>query len=77
LAVKAPVDWEPLIALVPLHPPLAVHEVALVEDHVSVALLPEVTVLGLPPKVTVGEAAVTVTVVDCDAAPPEPEQLRV
>ena len=44
----------PLVASLPLHDPLAVQEVALVELHVSVELPPKVTVMGLALKVTVG-----------------------
>jgi hypothetical protein len=44
----------PLVALVPLHPPEAVHEVALVEDQVTVELLPDVMLAGLAEIVTVG-----------------------
>ena len=50
--------------MVPLQPPEAVQEVALVEDQLSVEPLPEVTVLGLALNVTVGAGAATVTVVD-------------
>ncbi len=53
----------PLVASVPVQPPLAVQEVALVLDHVNVELLPDAMVVGLADKVTVGVgAAVTVTV---------------
>ena len=44
----------PLVALVPLHPPEAVHEVALVEDQVTVEILPDVMLGGLAEIVTVG-----------------------
>jgi len=44
----------PLVALVPLHPPEAVHEVALVEDQVTVELLPDVMLVGFAEIVTVG-----------------------
>ena len=44
----------PLVALVPLHPPEAVHEVALVEDQVTVELLPDVMLVGFDEIVTVG-----------------------
>jgi hypothetical protein len=46
----------PLVALVPLHPPDAVHEVALVEDQVTVEILPDVMLVGLAEIVTVGGA---------------------
>ena len=44
----------PLVAFVPLHPPEAVHEVALVEDQVTVEILPDVMLVGLAEIVTVG-----------------------
>jgi hypothetical protein len=66
---------EPLTALVPDQPPVAVQEVALVEDQVSVALLPLATVLGLALKLTVGAGAVTDTVADWLALPPVPVQV--
>jgi hypothetical protein len=71
------VECVPLIASVPLHPPDAVQEVALVEDQDSVELAPFATVLGLALKLTVGAAEVTVTVEDCAALPPVPVQVRV
>ena len=61
---------EPDVALVPDHPPLAVQEVALVLDHVSVDELPEVTDVGLAERETVGAGVaaacvVALTPVDC------------
>ncbi len=76
-ALSAPVDCDPLVARVPDQAPEAAHEVALVEDHSSVAPPPLVTVLGLALKLTVGGGEVTVTVADCAALPPAPVQLRV
>jgi hypothetical protein len=76
-AVRAPVDCEPLVALLPDHPPEAVQEVALVEDQVRVALAPLVMALGPTLKVTVGRGALTDTVVDCVAVPPGPLHARV
>ena len=73
---SAPVDCVPLTALEPVQPPLAVQEVALVADQLSVAAAPLVTALGLPEKVTVGEGAITDTVADCTAVPPAPVQLK-
>ncbi len=73
--VSAPVVWEPLTALLPAQPPLAVHIVALRLDQVIVAAPPEFTVLGDALKVTVGVAA-TVTMTDCEASPPEPVQVN-
>jgi hypothetical protein len=46
LADTAPVDCEPLSALLPLHPPDALQEVALLLDQVREEEAPEFTVLG-------------------------------
>jgi hypothetical protein len=64
LALRAPVDREPLIASEPDHPPEAVQAVAWLDDQVNVALLPLVIVLGLADRATVGAGGVTETVVD-------------
>ena len=77
MAVKAPVDCVPLVALEPDQAPEAVQEVALVEDHVNVEVAPPATVLGVAVKVTVGAGVVTVTVAVCAALPPAPVQVRV
>ena len=45
---------EPLVVLVPDHAPLAVQDVALVEDQVSADELPEVIDVGDAESVTVG-----------------------
>ena len=45
---------EPDVAFVPVQPPEAVQEVALVEDHVRVELPPLLTLVGLAEIVTVG-----------------------
>jgi hypothetical protein len=81
LAESAAVACEPLTAFVPDHAPAALQAVALVEDHVSVELRPEVTELGLALIVTVGAGAaegvpVTVTVVEWLAEPIGPAQVR-
>jgi hypothetical protein len=75
LAVSAPLDCEPLIALLPDQPPEAVQEVALVDDQLNVDALPLATVLGLAVKLTVGAGAFTETVADCVALPPLPVQV--
>ena len=77
-AVSAPVDCVPLVAWLPDHPPEAAHEVALLDDHVRVELLPLAIVLGLALRVTVGAASgdVTDTVAAWVALPPAPVQLR-
>jgi hypothetical protein len=77
LADIAPVDCEPLSPLLPLQPPDALHEVALVLDQVSKEEAPEFTVLGVALSVTIGALLETVTVADCAALPPLPVQLRV
>jgi hypothetical protein len=54
VALTAAVVCEPLVDSVPLHPPDARHEVALVEDQVSVDVAPLLTVLGLAERVKAG-----------------------
>jgi len=80
VAVSAPVDCEPLVAFVPDQPPDATHELASVEDQLSVEAPPLVTLVGLAVSITVGAAgddAVTVTIAEAVALPPPPLQLRV
>jgi hypothetical protein len=76
LADNAPVDCVPLTALVPVQPPLALQEVALVADQLKVADVPLAIVLGLLAKVIVGAGCVTDTVATCAAVPPLPVQLK-
>jgi hypothetical protein len=64
LALIAPVDCDPLIALLPDQAPDAVHEVALVADQLRVDAAPLATVLGEAVKLTFGDSALTVTVAD-------------
>ena len=75
--MSAPVDWVPLVPLLPDQPPEAVQAVALVEDHVSVELPPEAIVLGPALMVTVGASDVTDTVADCVALRPKPVHVSV
>jgi len=75
LADTAPVDCEPLSALLPLQPPDAVQAVALVLDQVSVEAPPAFTLLGVAVSVTVGALWETVTVADWVADPPAPVQV--
>ena len=49
----------------------------MVEDQVRVDVPPWATLDGLAVSVTLGGAADTVTVADCDAEPPAPVQVRV
>jgi hypothetical protein len=67
----------PLSSSAPDQAPEATHEVAFVDDHVSIALLPLVIALGPTLSVTVGAAGLTETVVDCAALPPVPVHVRV
>jgi len=77
VAVKGPVDSEPLVGRVLLHPPDALHAVALVEDHVSVEAPPLVTVVGLAVSVTVGAGGDAVTATDTEALAPPPAPVHV
>jgi hypothetical protein len=66
------------MALAPDQAPPAVHEVALLDDHVSVDEPPRAMVLGLALKLTVAVGlALTVTVAICAAVPPAPLHVRV
>jgi hypothetical protein len=62
--VSASVLWLPAVALVPLQPPDAVHEVAFVEVHVRVLLPPLLTEVGDADNVTAGAGAELVTETD-------------
>ena len=76
LAVSAPVDSLPEVALVPDQPPEAV-QVAFVEDQVSVEDAPYATDVGFATSDTVGVGGGdTVTVADALALPPGPLQVR-
>jgi hypothetical protein len=72
--LSAPVVCEPLTALLPDQVPVAVQEVALVADQVSMELPPLAMVLGLAARLRLGAGAVTDTVADCVALPPVPVQ---
>jgi hypothetical protein len=56
VAVRGEVLVEPLVGCVPLHPPEAAQEVALVDDQLNVDAAPLLTVLGLEERVTAGAA---------------------
>ena len=67
---RLPVDWLPLVDLVPTNaPPDAAHEVASVELQVSAALPPLLTAVGDALSDTVGGGGTEVTGTD-----PEPPQ---
>jgi hypothetical protein len=79
-AVSALVDSEPVSPLVPLQPPVAVHELASVDVHDSVEVPPLPIDAGLAVKLTVGAgggggAAITVTCAEALALPPAPVQV--
>jgi len=81
LAVSAPVDWLPEIALLPDHAPEAAHELALVDDQVSVDDAPLAIEVGFALSVTVGDGGGggmpdTLTITEVLALPPEPVQVR-
>ncbi len=75
-AVSAPVDCEPLVALLPDHAPDAVQLVALVVLHASVELPPLATAVGLAARVTLGAAGASLTVTETLLVilPPAPVQ---
>src|SRR5690349_1211099 len=78
--VRAPVLWLPDVAFVPLQPPDAVHEVALVEDQLSVLLPPLTTDVGDAAMETVGtgvELRIETVVLARAVVPPEPVQVSV
>src|SRR5690349_217525 len=79
VAVSAPVLCEPEVAIEPLQPPEAVHDVAFDELHVSVLLPPLLTDVGDADSDTVGAGVEAVTVTDAlfCVVPPAPVQLSV
>gem|GEM_PF-5247593 len=77
LAVKAPVPVLPEVAIDPLQAPLAVQDVASVDDQCKLAVEPLGMLLGLEDMVTVGLGGkTTVTVTEPDPEPPGPEQVK-
>ena len=76
-AVSAPVLAEPAVARLPDQAPLAVHDVALVEDHVNELLPPLDTLVGFAVSVTVGAGEVVTTVTDRLVVPPPPVHVNV
>jgi hypothetical protein len=62
VALSAPVDWLPLVALAPVQVSDAVQLVASVELHVKVEAWPVVIEPGFAASATVGAGGVTVTV---------------
>jgi hypothetical protein len=68
--------WDPEVAFAPDHPPDAVQEPALADDHVSVDDPPAAMLAGDAARDTVGTSPVTVTSTLVDATPPTPVQVR-
>jgi len=78
VADKAPIVSEPLVARVPLQPPLAVHAVALVDDQVRVEVAPAPMLVGVAESEAAGDGGgATVIVTVFDAVPPGPVQVSV
>jgi hypothetical protein len=73
---RGPVVFDPLVAFVPLQPPEAVHEVALVELHVSVEAPPLAIDVGLAARLTVAAPAIVTVAVAIVLAPPAPLQIN-
>jgi hypothetical protein len=75
--VSAPVLCEPVVAFAPANvPPVAVHEVALVELQVNVEVPPLVIVVGLAVSVAVGLGAMVTVAVAAVLVPPAPAQVN-
>jgi hypothetical protein len=74
--VNGPVDCEPAVVLAPLHAPLAVQLVALLDDHVSVLEPPLATLVGLATSVTDGPG-IKSTVTELVTMPAAPVQAKV
>ena len=74
--VSAPVLCVPLVAIVPLQLPDAVHEVALVELHVSVEAPPLTTEVGFADSATVGAGTTVTVAVAALLVPPVPVQVN-
>jgi len=80
VAFNAENVWLPEVALVPVQPPDAVHDVAFVLDQVTFVLPPDAMAVGLADRVTVGAGGgggvvpppVTLTLTDLLTDPPDP-----
>ena len=66
----------PLVALVPLQPPEAVHEVALLELHVSMEAPPLATMAGFAVSVTLAVPGTATVAVATLLVPPSPTQVK-
>jgi hypothetical protein len=74
--VRDPVLCVPLVGLVPLQLPEAVHEVALVEVHVSVEAPPLATEVGFADSVTVAVPGTVTVAAATLLVPPAPTQVK-
>jgi hypothetical protein len=63
----------PLVAFVPVQPPPAWHELALVEDQVAIEMLPAVMLVGLAESAAVGAATLPPPPLFGPDRPPAPE----
>ena len=77
MALSAPVLALPFVPSLPDQPPEAVQLVALLEDQLSMADPPLLTVAGLALRRTTGAGVETLTVTDWLALPPGPLQVSV
>jgi hypothetical protein len=67
----------PLVASVPVQPPLAVQEVAFVLDQVNIELAPDAMVVGFADRVAVGIGAIVTVALAGALVPPTPVQVNV
>jgi hypothetical protein len=78
VALSGPVETLPFSSSLPLQPPDAVHEVASLELHVSVAASPVSTLVGATDSTTVGAGGgSTATLTVAVPSPPAPWHVRV
>jgi hypothetical protein len=75
VALSAPVLALPFVDSLPDQPPDAVQLLALLEDQLSIADPPLLTVVGLALRLTEGAGVETLTVTACVALPPGPLQV--
>jgi hypothetical protein len=68
--------WLPLAASVPLQPPDALHESALVDVHVKVEAPPETTAVGVAVSATIGSWFTVTGTVATARLPPGPVQVK-
>jgi len=77
LAVSAPVDWLPEIALVPDHAPEAVQEVASVDDQASIEDPLLATEVGVAANVTIGDGGADTPPAQLAGSAPVPPQAAI